>query len=316
MLHTSACSTNLHAILADDKGAQQIVCEMADVMDEITLRDARGFWLASILNPSTPNGTSHFQSTKSIINKEYLPLFISVCGQGARIPTEATFFKEVLIRGVCYAIHNSTAYRNSYIQFWLNDTAITKHGTGRIEEILKCNYYVNGQQSQDIFLVVRQMMPIEAINDPYRWYNFASFLAQPNGVHGMLYAWRKWFVTVLQPIWWTTILWDLYICHLLIEWVKSICTQKKTCSHRVANESVQNCRRRRTRYIIYNIWHYMLDFKRAWHSSLRRKVPLQTLPRPRAIFRHFFVVQGCLFRPSAVWDAIMNWSSLTDVHWP
>lgn len=43
MLHTSACSTNLHAILADDKGAQQIVCEMADVMDEITLRDARGF---------------------------------------------------------------------------------------------------------------------------------------------------------------------------------------------------------------------------------------------------------------------------------
>lgn len=156
LLKTSACSANLHAILADDEDTQQIVCEMANVMDTTALQDARGFRLARILNPDTPNETSHFQSTKSIINEAYFPLLLNMCGEDARMSAEATFLKEVSIRGVCYAIHESTAYRNSYIQF---QTATAQHG--KIEQIMKCDYYANGQQLQDIFLVIRQIIPIE-----------------------------------------------------------------------------------------------------------------------------------------------------------
>lgn len=178
LLNTSSCSANLRAILADDEDARRIVCEMADVMDGIDFRDARGFRLASILNPNVPNGTSRFQSTKSIIDEEYIALLRSICGAGARMSTEATFFQEVSIRGVCYAIHESTAYRNSYIQFQLGTT---KHGSGRIEQIMKCEYYADGQQFQDTFLIVRRMIPIEVTNDPYQRYNFAGFLAQSDG---------------------------------------------------------------------------------------------------------------------------------------
>ena len=46
---------------------------------------------------------------------------------------------------------------------------------------MKCDYYANGQQLQDIFLVICQIIPIEAANDPYRRYNFAGFLAQADG---------------------------------------------------------------------------------------------------------------------------------------
>ncbi len=147
-------------------------------MDQINLQDARGFQLASILNPNTPNGTSHFQSTKSIIDEEYLHLLLGMCGPGARISAEATFFKEVSIRGVCYAIHNSAAHRNSYIQFQMTNT---EHAAGRIEQIMECDYCTEEQQIQDIFLVVRQINPLEATRDPYRRYNFAGFLAHANG---------------------------------------------------------------------------------------------------------------------------------------
>ncbi len=150
---------------------------MTNVMAHTNMRDARGFQLASILNPNTPNETSRFHSTKSIINEEYFPLLLAVCGHGTRITAEATYFKEVAIRGVCYAIHNSTAYRNSYIQF---QSGTSRHESGRIEQIMRCNYYRNGQEFQDIFLIVRQVLPIEERNDPYRRYHFAGFLAQPD----------------------------------------------------------------------------------------------------------------------------------------
>ncbi len=46
---------------------------------------------------------------------------------------------------------------------------------------MECNYHVNERQIQEIFLVVRQIIPLEAANDPYQRYNFAGFLAHPDG---------------------------------------------------------------------------------------------------------------------------------------
>ncbi|KJA14089.1 hypothetical protein HYPSUDRAFT_72760 [Hypholoma sublateritium FD-334 SS-4] len=180
-MNTSASSANIRAILADNEHLCQIVYEMTDVMDDIALEDARGFRLASILNPNTPNATSRFKSLTSVIEQEYLPLLQALCGAGSRILPEAIFFKEVSIRGVCYAIYGSTARRNSYVQFQLSDTEVE---AGKIEQIFRCQYSLAGEDEEeleDVFLVVRTVISIDVDTDPYRRYDLAGFLARPTG---------------------------------------------------------------------------------------------------------------------------------------
>ena len=177
-MNTSASSANIRAILADDEQIRHIVYEMTDVMDDIALEDARGLRLASILDPSVPHTTSRFRSTTSMIRQEYQQLVQARCGTGSEISPEAIFYKEVSVRGVCYGIHDSTAQRNSYVQFQHSDTEVE---AGMIEQIFRCQYTLAGEELEDIFLIIRMLIPIDIETDPYRQYDFAGFLAQPTG---------------------------------------------------------------------------------------------------------------------------------------
>ncbi len=178
LMNTSASSANIRAILADNEHIRQMVYEMTDIMDDIALEDARGFRLASILDPNTPSATSRFKSITSIIGQDYLPMLQVLCGTGSWISPEAIFYKEVSIRGVCYGIHDSTAQRNSYVQFQVSDTEVE---AGKIEQIFRCRYSLAGEDLEDVFLSLRTVIPIDIENDPYRRYNLAGFLARPTG---------------------------------------------------------------------------------------------------------------------------------------
>ncbi len=177
-MNTSDSSAHVRAILADNDNIRQIVYEMTDVIDDITLEDARGFRLASILNPSTPNPTSRSKSVTSFIGEEYRPLLQAVCGTDSRISPEAVFHKEISIEGVCYGIYSSAAQRNSYIQFQIPDTGTE---SGRIEKIFRCRYYLAEEELEDVFLVIRTVVSIDSDTDPYQQYDFAGFLARPSG---------------------------------------------------------------------------------------------------------------------------------------
>jgi len=177
-------NANLLALISDDTSVRESVLELMETLEAIQAEDIRGFRLATILNPTTPEFPSNSKrkhGVRGILDNHYFTSFLDLHQTSShQIVNEVLFFQEISYNGVCYGTHSSSHFRNSAISF---NPHLTVQGTeetkvGIIEAIFEHNLgsTVGGPTSGNHFLVVRQHNPINRpdLDDPYRCFGFAA----------------------------------------------------------------------------------------------------------------------------------------------
>ncbi|PPQ71535.1 hypothetical protein CVT26_010395 [Gymnopilus dilepis] len=184
-LRTSARRANLRARLLDDNALCQSLSELVEVMKRIDSEDARGFRLASILDPSLPtvppgarfDGTRQLPTPYAALLRECLNN-LSV-DPGTRL-RQAAFLKEVGLRGVCYGISSPSTWRDSRVLFkGLSSDSNQALRAGVIESIFMYSYTLGGTEVEGVFMAVMEISAIDSSQDPYRSFGpFAGFLCK------------------------------------------------------------------------------------------------------------------------------------------
>jgi hypothetical protein len=178
MLYTSARHGNLRALLSDNEDIKRAIPEMLSVMETVDSEDARGYRLASILDPNSPTFTPRSQ-TEGFLEHEPHLLLCEILNQSPNVlPKRASFISEVSFRGVSYG-SKRTSIRNSSIIF-TDSQDQTRYLPGIIQNIFRYMLNVDDNTVFDnIFLTVEEHIPIEHLEDPFRKYGeFAGFLCK------------------------------------------------------------------------------------------------------------------------------------------
>jgi hypothetical protein len=175
-------NANLRAVLADDDDVRETVHEMINVMETVEKEDARGFRLASLLNPDQPVyadeprakpfqlGNLEYQLLRRLVEHtadDRLRLF----------SRQARAFDEISIRGVRYSTSQGRKFRDSNIIFQLPGipSNMNTQRAGSIDSIFGYTWHSTNGQSNEYYLSVREHPPFDdSTIDPYRRYPFAG----------------------------------------------------------------------------------------------------------------------------------------------
>jgi hypothetical protein len=182
LLKTSARSANLRALLSDNEDIRDSMQDLITTMDKINREDVRGFRLASILDPSLPTFEPRSNLDPQIIEDALHRLLCDLLDRsmdGAVMPKDANFMKEISYRGVVYALSTSSGFRDSSIMF--REREHPQHTkAGIIENIFQYSYTrEDGENIEDIFMAVEELTPITSFVDPYLQFGeFAGFLCE------------------------------------------------------------------------------------------------------------------------------------------
>jgi hypothetical protein len=189
-MKTTARSSNLRAILADDEHLRQTVTETITVLETIEKEDVRGFRLASLLDPSLPDyAIQPTSATAFILDAEHyqlLRLLIEqkIPGQQLLLPREAFSIDKISSHGVCYGTCKSSKSGDNCVIFLQPDalpTDLHLQKAGIIQTIFQYTYWSDGVEIKDFYLVVREHLPMDVTDgrsDPYREFSSRAFLCQ------------------------------------------------------------------------------------------------------------------------------------------
>lgn len=186
-MNTAARSANLRAILADDSSIRKAVVDMVTIMDTTAKEDARGFRLASMLDPSQPEYTADSNAKPFKLDGQWQALLQDLiasanpAAQHLVFPTEALAVDEISIRSVRYGTSNSSKFRDSAIIFRPADRLSRNNSVamaGIIRSIFQFTYgSAGGPENTSFYLAVQEYPPLDATDGPvdaYRKYGFAG----------------------------------------------------------------------------------------------------------------------------------------------
>ena len=180
-MKASTRSSNLWAILADDDDIWHVVREMAMTMESIEKEDIRGFFRASMLDPSQQElidestakpvqlNEQEYQSLCKLINHEHP----TNDHERFVLSRQALSVQRISIRGVSYSTSGS---RDCNIMFQPSDqpTSIHLQKAGVIQKIFQ---YSSIPHDKVCYLAVRKLGPINTSHgyvDPFQKYGFAG----------------------------------------------------------------------------------------------------------------------------------------------
>ena len=186
-MNTSARSSKLRAILADDPTVRHTVIEMITSMESIEREDVRGFHLASLLDPNVSETIVKSKMKSFQLDAQQHRLLCDLIQHTAPgqppFPMQALFIEEISLGGVVYATAGSSKFRNSKILFQQHNTspmepAMQMQKAGVIQSIFQyCYQSLNAEPIKHFYLAVQEHFPVEMTNnsvDPYRQFGFAG----------------------------------------------------------------------------------------------------------------------------------------------
>lgn len=197
LLRGAIRNANLLAVLSDDAEIRDSVVELMETLEAIQAEDIRGFRLATLLDPTTPeflSNSKHKRGVQGILNNDQSTAFLDLYQADFQalhhVNNEVLFFEEISYNGVCYGTHSSSHFRNSAILFYphLTVRGADEMKAGIIEAIFEHHSGTTagghgGHISEKHFLFVRQHNPINHLEfvDPYQRFGFAAgFLCEEN----------------------------------------------------------------------------------------------------------------------------------------
>jgi hypothetical protein len=176
----STRAANLHGILSDDDAVRDTVVEMLSTIESIEKEDIRGFRLASMLDPASPEYMPDANAKPFKLDVEPYQLLcdhIHHSSPLAPLPgPHCLAMKRIGIRGVSYGTWSSPAFRDSNIIFQLRGPSHLNEDrnhtrAGRVEAIFQpiglMTYY----------LIVREHQLLDPATDPadiFREFGFAG----------------------------------------------------------------------------------------------------------------------------------------------
>lgn len=177
----STRAANLRGILSDDDAVRDTVTEMLSTIESIEKEDIRGFRLASMLDPASPDYTSDANAKPFKLDGEHYQLLcdhIRLSSPLAPLPDpHCLAVKRIGIRGVSYGTWSSPAFRDSNIIFQLrvpshlNEDRNHTHRAGRVEAIFRHIGLMT------FYLIVREHQLSDPAVDPadiFRQFGFAG----------------------------------------------------------------------------------------------------------------------------------------------
>ena len=178
-MKTSSYNANLHAILADDDALRKTVHEMASMIQSMGNEDARGFHLATLLDPSLPesivaSGAKPFE----LADPEYqlLRALINRTSTASHLilPRQAISVRRISTHGLPYSAAGE-APRDSNIIFQDLPAMTGNQKVGVIESIFGYEYRSAGDQlNKEYYLSVRERLRVQGQVDPYPEFGFAA----------------------------------------------------------------------------------------------------------------------------------------------
>lgn len=151
-------------------------------MDKVDLEDARGFRLASILDPNSPAFTSRSKPTAALLEVNHHRQLCDILGRSSDVdtmPKTAMFLNEVSRNGVCYGTSKASTFKNSSIIFQDRNSSDNSIKAGIASDIFQYRYLTeDGQNTGNIFFIMQILEPVEARLDPYRTFSFGGFLCR------------------------------------------------------------------------------------------------------------------------------------------
>lgn len=185
----SVRSANMRAVLADDDDIRNSVSELVSVMDHINVEHARGFRLASLLDPASPAITPRSKPYDFLLEPSHHILLCELLGRGHDIPRSAKFLHEISLNGVCYGTAASSTFKDSSIIFQSQNPLDDSIYAGIAELIFQYSYVEeNGESLEEIFILAQELCPIESHLDPYRRYPFGGFLTRQTDLRHLFKA--------------------------------------------------------------------------------------------------------------------------------
>lgn len=176
----STRAANLRGILSDDDAVRDTVIEMLSTIESIEKEDVRGFRLASMLDPASPEYTPDVNAKPFKLDGEPYQLLcdhIRLSLPLAPLPDpHCLAMKRIGVRGVSYGTWSSPAFRDSNIIFQLRGRHLNEDGNhtpraGRVETIFQ------HLGSMTFYLVVREHQSLDPAMDPadtFREFGFAG----------------------------------------------------------------------------------------------------------------------------------------------
>jgi hypothetical protein len=181
LLRGAIRNANLLAVLSDDAEIRDSVLELMETLRAIQAEDIRGFRLATLLDPTTPEFPSNSKrkrGVQGILDNDQFTALLDLYQadiQGLHhVDNEVLFFEEISHNGVCYGTHSSSHFRNSAILFYPH---LTIRGAGEMKAgIIEAIFEHHSGLLEKHFLLVRQHNPINRSEfvDPYQRFGFAA----------------------------------------------------------------------------------------------------------------------------------------------
>ncbi|RDB18682.1 hypothetical protein Hypma_014671 [Hypsizygus marmoreus] len=191
-MNASARSSNLRAMLADDDEVRQAVMETMAVLEASEREDARGYRLASLLDPSAPAFTLDSHATPVQLEESTYAgisaLITASSTQHLILPRGAMSVNEISVGGVSYGTRSSHTFRDSNIVFQRpGSRAANQQRAGSVQSLFQYTYHTTSAPHEkiiDFFVVVQQYNPLDTSDDgrtdPYPQFGFAGgYLCYP-----------------------------------------------------------------------------------------------------------------------------------------
>lgn len=179
LLRGSIVNSNVRALLSDDHDIQPHVMDMISTMENIDNEDIRGFRLASILDPSSPQPTAKITGKPGTLTPEHFRLFQEHENLSSRplpVSDDVMFYDQIALQGVCYGVAGSRTYRNSAVLFTTDGSIY--HNTASAGIINAIFSTSNNRQDQNFWLVVSELRPFTSSStleyNPFHRYGFAG----------------------------------------------------------------------------------------------------------------------------------------------
>jgi len=169
-------------MLHDDDELRKDVVEMTTMLESIDSEDIRGFWRATLLDPSAPTFIINSKTVSSQIEDEPYQLLCSLLRtsgdlEHATLPRRALYLEEISIGGVSYATKGSRKFRDSAVMFQKpqnREGYAYDEKPGVITLIFQYKYHAIYEVTQ-YFLLIQEYVPIDnPASDVYQGFGFAG----------------------------------------------------------------------------------------------------------------------------------------------
>jgi hypothetical protein len=165
---SSGRTSHQKAMLHDDDELCKDVVKMATMLQSIDGEDIRGFWHATLLDPSAPTFVINPKAVSSQIEDEAYQLLCSLLRtsddlEHVCLPWTALYLDEISIGGVSYATKGSRKSRDSAVMFRKPQGPEAHAGdekAGVITLILQYKYRAASEVAQ-YFLLIQEYIPID-----------------------------------------------------------------------------------------------------------------------------------------------------------